>query len=85
MVVFMGLERQLKSYCHVAEHHSWDRKTEYIILFDIFWNSVLEWKQLEENVWECHEGIRPEHIMANECEANQNTSLWNISKGAWWN
>lgn len=40
-VVLMGLERQLKSYCYLSEHHSWNRQSEYIKLFDLFWNSVL--------------------------------------------
>lgn len=61
-VALMGLERQLKSYCHFSEHHSWDRQSEYIKLFDFFWNSILACKPLEENVWGYHEAIRPENI-----------------------
>lgn len=62
----MGLERQFKSYCRLSEHHSWNRQTEYIKLFDLFWNAVLEGKLLEESAWEYHESIKPENIAAHK-------------------
>lgn len=75
-VALMGLERQLKSYCHFSEHHSWNRQSEYIKLFDLFWDSVLECQLLEENVWKYHEAIRPENIglhpYSDELEPNYN-------------
>lgn len=66
-VALMGLERQLKSYCYLSEYLSWNRQPEYINLFDLFWNSILECKLLEENVWEYHETIRPENIERHQC------------------
>lgn len=58
----MCLERQFKVYQQLAEHKQWNRSEEYREILDTCWIALLDNKELDEDIWEKHEGIKPENV-----------------------
>jgi len=60
-IAMFGLERAYKSYCQFSNKKSWNRKKEYRILFDMFWDVLFKEKLLDEAAWKYHEEFRSEN------------------------
>ena len=61
-LALMCIERQFKTYEHLASNKEWDKRVEYRELLDECWSVILEDAVLEEDVWEKHEEIKPESV-----------------------
>lgn len=58
----MCLERQFKAYQKLAENKQWNRSKKYREILDACWEALLNNKELNEDIWEKHEGIKPESV-----------------------
>lgn len=58
----MCLERQFKAYQQLAENKQWNRSEEYRDILDICWDAILDNKELDEDIWEKHERIKPASV-----------------------
>lgn len=58
----MCLERQFKAYQQLAENKQWNRSEEYREILDTCWNAVFDNQELDEDIWEKHEEIKPENV-----------------------
>ncbi len=61
-VALMCLERQFKAYQQLAKDKQWNRWAEYREILDTCWNSILDNKELNEDIWEKHEKIKPASV-----------------------
>lgn len=61
-VALMCLERQFKAYQQFAKDKQWDRWEEYREILDTCWDAILDNKELNEDIWEKHERIKPASV-----------------------
>lgn len=78
----MCLERQFKAYQQLAENKQWNRSEGYREIIDTCWDAILDNKELDEDIWEKHESIKPASVnIATKEYAEMEFAFGNIFAG----